>query len=129
MSTGTMRSMLYRVVVAVYGLVNILGGLFAFLSPSSKSVWSLVVGGTAGLLFLWFAAIAGKKPGFAFRAAAALAVTLAAFWVFRISEVVQLGKSPFMAVGNLILAIIVFGVLTGGHFLAMRKSNVTAEPK
>lgn len=113
--------MFFRIIVGLYGLINIAGGLMAYLLPSVKSVWSLVVGGTAGLLLLFFAFIAGKNPGFAFRSAAALAVALAAFWVFRITEVTAQGKSPMMAVGNLLLAVAVFATLGLGHMAANKK--------
>ncbi|MBS1723874.1 MAG: hypothetical protein JSS66_13080 [Armatimonadetes bacterium] len=115
--------MLYRWLIGIYGVINILGGVMAFVMPNVKSIWSLVVGGTAGALLLVFAAIAGSKPGFAFRAAAALALALAAFWVYRITEVTAQGKSPMMAVGNLALAVVVFATLGLGHMLAKKKTE------
>jgi Transmembrane proteins 14C len=120
------RSVLYRVVIALYGLINIAGGVFAFLLPSARSVWSLVVGGAAGLLLLYFAAVADKKPGMAFRSAAGVAFLLACFWVFRITQVVSAGKSVRMPAGNLVLAILVVVILGGGHMLAIKKRGSNA---
>ncbi len=115
--------MLYRTILAIYGLINIAGGLFAFLSPKVQSVWSLIVGGTSGVLFIIFAILAGSKPGIAFRSAAALCMALACFWVFRIIEVNGQGKSPMMANGNLILALAVFGTLGIGHMVGMKRTR------
>ena len=115
--------MLYRVIIGVYGAVNILGGLMAYLSPNIRSVWSLVVGGTAGLLLLFFAKAGETKPAMAFRGAAAVALILACFWVYRITEVTAAGKSPMMAIGNLVLAVAVFATLGAGHMLASKKRN------
>ena len=54
-------------------LVNILGGLMAFLAPAIRSEKSLIVGGASGLILLYFAWVAETKPGFAFRGAAFVA--------------------------------------------------------
>ncbi len=115
--------MLYRVVIGLYGLVNIAGGLMAFLMPNVRSIWSLIVGGISGILFLVFAAIGGNKPGLAFRGAAGLAFLLALFWVYRITEIVREGKSQMMAVGNLALAMAVVLFLGLGHLVSMRKKT------
>ena len=115
--------MVYRVVIFAYGLINIAGGLIAFLMPKVQSVMSLVVGGTAGLLLLYFASAAKTKPAFGFRAAAALSVLLGAFWVYRINEVIGQGKSPVMAIMNLVLAIAVFVTLGLGHMAGKKKSE------
>lgn len=115
--------MKYRLVIGIYGAINILGGLMAFLSPTIKSTWSLVVGGTAGLLLLFFAKMAETKPGMAFRSAAAVALVLACFWVYRITEVSAQHKPLAMPVGNLVLAVAVFATLGAGHMLAKKKQT------
>lgn len=119
--------MAYRVIIAFYGLINIAGGLMAFLSPSIRSEKSLIVGGISGLMLLSFAYIAKSNPGLAFRGAAALAFALGAFWVFRINELVAQGKPTTMAIGNLALAVVVFVVLGAGHMLASRARKATSE--
>lgn len=119
--------MLYRIVIAAYGLINIAGGLMAYLMPSSRSVKSLIVGGIAGLLLLACAAMAKTKPSVAFRGAAAIALVLAGFWIYRINDVVAQGKSPMMSIGNLVLAVAVFATLGIGHMLGMK--NRKAEPE
>lgn len=120
---GSLEGMGYRVLLAVYGLINIAGGLMAFLMPTVRSVWSLVVGGTCGLLFLWFSWVGKDKPGFAFRSAAALCVALACFWVYRLIESNNLGKPVMMPTMNLALAVVVFGILGIGHMSASKKSS------
>lgn len=115
--------MLYRIVVGVYGLINIAGGLMAYLMPSVKSIWSLAVGGTCGLLFIWFSFVSKKNPGFAFRASAALCAALMCFWIFRITEVNSQGKSLMMPIMNLVLAFGVLATLGLGHMIAMKKAK------
>lgn len=115
--------MLYRIVIGVYGLINIAGGLFAYLSPKIQSVWSLIIGGIAGALFLIFSTLPNKNNAFAMRASAALCGALTVFWIFRINELSQQGKPATMAIMNLGLALGVFLVLGAGHMLAGRKRN------
>ncbi|MFQ3586546.1 MAG: TMEM14 family protein [Fimbriimonadaceae bacterium] len=108
-----------RVVVVVYGVINILGGLMGFLA--SGSVASLVVGVLSGLLLIGAGAIAGPKPALGYRAAGILTLLLVAFWIYRIGVVVGQDKSPMMAVMNLVLAAAVFLALGLGHLMAVRK--------
>lgn len=85
------------------------------------SVWSLVIGGGAGLALLILMAIAGSRPAFAWRAAGLLVLGLAGFWVYRITELRAAEKSIGMAAGNLLLALVVFAMMLGGHLAAVRK--------
>lgn len=121
--------MLYRIVIAAYGFINIAGGLMAYLMPSSKSVKSLIVGGISGLLLLYFAALSKTKPSVGFRAAAAIALVLGGFWVYRINDVIAEGKSPTMSIGNLVLAVVVFATLGIGHMMGMKNRNAEPESK
>lgn len=114
-----------RVLVIVYGVINILGGLMGFLA--SQSVASLVVGILSGLLLIGAGAIAGSKPGLGYRAAGILTLILVAFWIYRIGVVVGQDKSPTMAVMNLALAAAVFLALGLSHLMATRKRR-SGEP-
>lgn len=111
---------LRRVLVA-YGIVNVLGGVIGLVM--AKSALSLVAGAVAGALLIWFGLIAGTKPAMAFRTAGFVCLALGAFWIYRTLEVVSQNKSPMMAVGNLALAALVFGMLTGAHFAALERRS------
>lgn len=113
----------YRIIIALYGLINIAGGLMAFLSPNIRSVGSLIAGCGSGVLLLVFSFMAKTKPGIAFRGAAGLSLILALFWMFRITQVTSQGKSITMPMGNLVLAVVVFATLGAGHMLAMKKDK------
>lgn len=115
--------MVYRIVIAAYGAINILGGLMAYLMPKVQSLMSLIVGGITGLILLYFSWMAKTNPGVAFRGAAGLTLLLGGFWVYRINEVIGQGKSPMMAIGNLVLAVVVFAILGLGHMAGMKKRN------
>lgn len=108
-----------RVLVILYGVINILGGLMGFLASGSEA--SLVVGVLAGLLLIGAGAIAGPRPALGYRAAGTLTLLLVAFWIYRIGVVVGQDKSPMMAVMNLALAAVVFLSLGLGHMMAVRK--------
>lgn len=115
--------MAYRAIVGIYGLLNVLGGLAAYLMPTVRSVMSLVVGGVTGLALLGCAAIAAKNPGLAYRTAGGISALLAAFWVYRIATLAQEGKSVGMAAGNLVLSVAVLAALGIGHMAAQKKAS------
>ena len=119
-------SMGYRVLVVLYGLINIAGGLMAYLMPKVQSVASLVVGGTAGILLITCGIVAKNNPGAGLRMAGVISLLLGGFWVYRINEVIGQGKSPMMAVGNLVLALVVLGTLGFGHMAASKKRSTEA---
>ena len=115
--------MAYRIVIALYGLINIAGGVIGFVA--AKSPGSLTVGLATGFMLLYCAYVAGAKPGLAYRLAAAIAAGLVAFWCYRIYEVTQQGKPTTMAVMNLVLGAVVFITLGAGHMLSVRKRGQT----
>lgn len=119
------RGRVHRAIIAIYGVLNIAGGLGAYLAPSIRSTMSLIVGGLTGLALIACAAIAKSKPGMAFRTAGVVCLGLAGFWVYRIATLAQSGKSIGMAAGNLVLALAVLGVLGIGHMASRRKPKAS----
>lgn len=117
---------MHRAIVAIYGIINIAGGLGAYLAPSIRSLTSLVVGGLAGLSLVACAVIAKSNPGLAYRTAGVVTLGLTGFWVYRIATLAQQGKSVGMAGGNLVLAVAVLAVLGLGHMAARRRSSPDA---
>jgi uncharacterized membrane protein (UPF0136 family) len=106
-------------VLIVYGIINIVGGVVGFAMAGSPA--SLIAGGTAGVLIVLCGVAAKNKPALAYRSAAILTLILLGFWVFRIVELNNEGRSIMMALGNTILAIMVFGLLGYGHFAAQKR--------
>lgn len=118
-TAGRLRGMWLRAVLFVYGAINVAGGVIGLVA--SGSIWSLVAGVVSGLLLIGCALLAKTKPAMAYRTAGLVTFALAAFWLYRITEVLGQGKSPMMAVGNLGLAVVVFTILGGAHFAAVRR--------
>ncbi len=110
------------ILVAVYGVINIVGGVFAFQKFGSQA--SLLMGGVMGVLLLVAAVLTGKNPGLGFRMAGGICVILLGFWVYRLFEVIGQGKSPMAPAGNLVLALAVFAILGGSHMAAMKKRRL-----
>jgi uncharacterized membrane protein (UPF0136 family) len=115
------------IVLIVYGIINIAGGAMGFAMAGSPA--SLIVGGIAGLLILLCGVAAKKKPGMAYRSAAILTLILLGFWVFRIVELSNDGRPIMMALGNAVLAIVVFGLLGYGHFAAQKRRAAGQHPE
>lgn len=109
-------------VVLIYGIINILGGIMGFVM--GKSVMSLVAGGASGLVLIWCYMIAPTRPSTAFRLAGIITLILMGFWIYRINEVMAQEKSVTMPAGNLFLAILVLGMLGYAHFSA-RKNRIS----
>jgi uncharacterized membrane protein (UPF0136 family) len=112
----------YRTIVAIYGVINALGGLMAYMMPGVKSLMSLIVGGLSGAALVACAVVAKKNPGLGLRAAGALTLLLSGFWVYRIVSLAGAAKSVGVPAGNLVLSLAVLGALAVGHFAAQRKS-------
>ncbi len=104
--------------VGAYGAINVIGGLIGFLK--ANSIWSLVVGGIAGLLLIGCAVATSTRPGLAYRSAGVLALGLLIFWAYRFSEVIGQGKSPMMAAMNLALSAGVIALLGYAHLSKTR---------
>lgn len=113
--------MLYRVVIGLYGLINVAGGIIGM--ATAGSLWSLIVGGLSGLFLIYLAWAAETKPGFAMRTAGIVTFLLMAFWVFRYTTLMRAGEKTMMAMGNLGLAVVVLAILAGGHMLATKKHS------
>lgn len=113
--------MLYRVVIGLYGLINVAGGIIGLIV--GRSPWSLIIGGLVGLFLIYLAWAAETKPAFAMRSAGMVTFLLMAFWVFRYTSLMRTGEKTMMAMGNLGLSIVVLAILAGGHMLASKKHN------
>lgn len=113
---------MHRAIVGIYGALNILGGVGAYMMPSVKSSMSLIVGGATGLLLIVCSLIAKDRPGLAFRTAGMVTLGLSGFWIYRIVTLGQAGKSVGMAGGNLVLGLSVLAVLVLGHMAARRRA-------
>ncbi len=105
-------------VLYVYGGIIIVGGIIGY--AAAGSIWSLVTGLVAGDLIILLTYLTKTKPAMAYRTLGIVVLALAGFWAYRIYEVLGQSKSPMMAIGNLALAIIVFGMLGYSHFAAVR---------
>ncbi|MGE3127544.1 MAG: hypothetical protein AB7F50_10610 [Fimbriimonadaceae bacterium] len=117
---------MHRAIVAIYGIINVAGGLGAYLAPSVRSLTSLLVGGLTGLALVACAVIAKSNPAMAFRTAGIITLGLGGFWVYRMATLAQQGKSLGMAGGNLVLAVAVLAVLGLGHLAARRRTSPDA---
>lgn len=103
------------VLVLVYGIINVLGGVMGFVM--SQSTMSLIAGGVSGALLIATAVSAKKHPSMAYRIAGVLTLALLAFWVYRITQV----ENPMMPMGNAGLAVVVFVSLAISHIVAVSK--------
>lgn len=112
--------MLYRIVIGLYGLINIAGGIIGF--ATANSIMSLIVGGLSGLFLVYLAWAAETKPAFALRTAGIVTFVLLAFWVYRFESLRQAGDKTMMAMMNLGLAVGVLAILVGGHLAAQKKN-------
>lgn len=102
-----------------YGVLNIVGGFMGY--RMAGSTMSLIVGGGAGLAILFLTSKTNSNPGFAYRSLAVIVLALAGFWLYRIFEVRNLGKSPAQAIVYLVLALAVFAYMGAGHMMATRR--------
>lgn len=105
-----------RIVVGIYGLVNIAGGIAGFLS--AKSTMSLLTGGTSGLILVLCMIMVPKSPGMAWRTAGLVTFLLLCFWTYRAAT----NGFPMMATGNLVLAATVLALMVYSHFSATKKA-------
>jgi len=108
-----------RYLLVFYGLVNMGGGIFAYLSPKSHSLKSLLVGCVAGLLLVLCGVFAKSKPALSFRSSGIIVFGLGVFWIYRTVSLMQASKSIAMSAGNLLLAAVVMALLLYGHFSAI----------
>lgn len=108
-----------RVVLGLYGLINVGGGIAGF--ATAGSTMSLVAGVGAGIAILVLTALTFSFPAMAYRSLGGVCLLLAAFWAYRITVLQGEGKSPGMALGNLGLALVVLGCLAFAHFAAQKK--------
>ena len=107
------------ILVIVYGFINIAGGIIGY--TKAGSIYSLLVGGIAGLIAVWAGWSTKSKPAMGFRIAGMLCLVLLAFWIYRITEVNAQGKSPTIAIMNCGLSAGVFLILAWSHFSAISK--------
>lgn len=110
-----------QILVLVYGLALIGGGAMGLKAGSSTS---LIVGGTAGLLAVIAAVIAGKNPSLGYRLAGVVSLAMVILWTTRLIGAMQAGKSPGMAGGVLGLSLIVFVALGMAHMRAVKARKV-----
>lgn len=108
------------IVVVVYGLINLAGGIAGFVA--AQSVVSLVAGGLAGLLLILSAALTGSRPALAWRSAGVVTFLLLVFWAYQwYAGQFAMGR----AFGNLVLAALVLACLAYGHFSKTRRSALS----
>ena len=108
-----------NIVLYIYGLANICGGIYAYFWKDS--LMSLVVGVPVGIATVLLTAMTKTKPGIAHRTLGVLSLALFGFWIYRIFEVRAAGGSLMMPMMNALLSLGIFALLMGAHFVAIAK--------
>jgi uncharacterized membrane protein (UPF0136 family) len=98
-----------KVVLAVYGVINVVGGMMGY--ATAQSMQSLIAGVSFGVLFIALYVLAGQRPLVSYVLGIVLTMILGAFWIYRLGKLQEEGKSVTMAMGNAGLAVLVILLL------------------
>ncbi|MBL1150584.1 MAG: TMEM14 family protein [Armatimonadetes bacterium] len=93
-----------NVVLVLYALALEAGGVFGFLQ--AKSLPSLIMSSIASTVILAMVIISGKKPSLAYTICLAIAVTLAAFFGYRVANGSVMPGIPALAMSLIVIACI-----------------------
>src|SRR5437879_1531007 len=99
------------VAVIVYGIAVAAGGVMGY--KEAHSIWSLIMGGLAGLLIIGAGVVSGSHPKAGYGMATVLALALIAFFVYRFA-VTHKAMPAFGVIGLSTLMLILLFV---GHFM------------
>lgn len=97
------------IVVLVYGILLILGGIIGYVA--SKSPWSLISAGTLGIVSIGAAAWAKTDPKKGFATAAVCALLTIGIMIERYVKT----SKPMPAFGVIFLSVVVLGLLGYAH--------------
>ncbi|CAN5654713.1 hypothetical protein BH11ARM2_BH11ARM2_37280 [soil metagenome] len=110
------------IVVLVYGILLILGGIIGFVT--AHSIWSLVSGGTLGIASIGAAAWAKTDPKKGYAVAAVCALLTVGIMIERF---ISTGK-PMPAFGVIFLSLVMLGLLGYAHLHSKKGLTTDVTP-